>query len=187
MRAILALTAAACICTASAHAQTGAKPPVQSPPTEVAPVTVYPKTDAPKITASYPAAGASIVAGVMVLSLTFDQPMIPTRYEITPAAGGETPDCLKVPRLLNDNKTFVLLCTALPGKTYSFAFNAGDKGGFANLGETRAAPASLSFTTTAGEGPQTIKAAMKAANLGDIDMPIQDDPNVETAAAKPAS
>ncbi len=115
-------------------------------------------------------------AGVLVLSVTFDQPMLKTGFDFGPAAGGETPHCLKTPRLLDDNKTFVLLCTTDPHKSYALTFNAKPEGGFENVAEHRAEPSTLAFSTTDGNGPRDIHAAMKAASLRDIDMPIQESP-----------
>lgn len=149
----------------------------QPPTREVSPVTVFPATAAPKVVRSFPAAGQAMSAGVLVLSVTFDQPMLKTGFDFGPAAGGEAPHCLKTPRLLDDSKTFVLLCTTDPHRTYALAFNARPQGGFQNVAEHRAEPATLSFTTTDGEGPRDIHQALRAANLREIDMPIQDSPD----------
>jgi len=158
--------------------------PAPSPPAkDVSPVTVYPATAAPKIVRSFPAAGQTLSAGVTVLSVTFDQPMLKSGFDFGAAPGGEAPRCLKTPRLLDDNKTFVLLCTTEPHKTYAISFNARPQGGFANVAEHRAEPATLAFSTTDGDGPADIHAAMKAANLREIDMPIQDTPDFQ--AQKP--
>jgi hypothetical protein len=154
-----------------------AAPPTPPSPNVVAPITVYPATNAPKIVRSYPAAGQALSAGVLVLSVTFDQPMLKTGFDFAAAGGGDAPPCLKTPRLLDDNKTFVLLCTTEPHKTYTIAFNAKPQGGFENVAEHRAEPATLAFSTTDGDGPRDIRDAMKAASLRDIDMPIQDMPD----------
>jgi hypothetical protein len=154
-----------------------APPAAPVPPHEVSPVTVFPSTAAPKIVRSFPAAGQALSAGVTVLTVTFDQPMLKSGFDFAPAAGGEPPQCLKTPRLLDDNRTFVLLCTTEPHKAYALTFNAKPQGGFENVAEHRAEPATLAFTTTDGDGPRDIHAAMKAANLRDIDMPIQDTPD----------
>lgn len=157
-----------------------AAPPAAAPalpPHDVSPVTVFPKTDAPKLVRSYPAAGQALSAGILVMSVTFDQPMLKTGFDFGAAAGGETPHCLKTPRLLDDNKTFVLLCTTEPHKAYAMTLNARPQGGFENVAEHRADPATLAFTTTDGNGPNDIHEAMKAASLRDIDMPIQDMPD----------
>jgi len=157
-----------------------AAPPAAAPalpPHEVSPVTVFPKTDTPKLVRSYPEAGQALPAGVLVMSVTFDQPMLKTGFDFSPAPGGEAVNCLKTPRLLDDNRTFVLLCTTEPHKTYALALNARPQGGFQNVAEHRADPVTLSFTTTGDDGPNDIHAAMKAAGLRDIDMPIQDMPD----------
>jgi hypothetical protein len=159
--------------------------PTPPSPNVVSPVTVYPKTEAPKLVRSFPAGGQALSAGVMVMSVTFDQPMLKTGFDFASAPGGETPHCLKTPRLLDDNKTFVLLCTTDPHKSYALAFNAAPQGGFQNVAEHRAEAATLAFTTTDGDGPRNVREAMKAANLRDIDLPIQDTPILPDAKGKP--
>ena len=119
--------------------------------------------------------------------------MTPRDFSYGPGAGGEAPECLKTPRLLNDAKTFVLLCRTLPGKTYGVSLNKdlGNRdpgagavgGGFANLAENRAEPSELSFTTQAGAPVTKLRDAIKAAGLGDLDMPVEEAPRL--AAAKP--
>lgn len=169
----------------SAAAAAAPPPPAQPSPNVVAPVTVYSRTEAPKIVRSYPAAGQALPAGVLVLSVTFDQPMLKTGFDVAAGPGGEAPPCLKTPRLLDDNKTFVLLCTTEPHKSYVLAFNAKPQGGFENVAEHRAEPATLAFSTTDGDGPNDIRDAMKAASLRDVDMPIQDMPDHRGEKARP--
>ncbi len=144
---------------------------------EVSPVTVYARTDAPKVVKSYPAAGQVLSAGVLVLSVTFDQSMMKSSFNVGPTAGGEMPSCLKTPRLLDDSRTFVFLCTTQPNKAYALSFNDTPEGGFENVSEHRAAPSTLAFTTTDANGPNTLREAMKAAGLRPIDMPIQEAPD----------
>lgn len=148
-------------------------------------MTVFPRTDAPKLLKSYPAAGQALSAGILVLTVTFDQPMLKSGFDFGSAPGADPLSCLKTPRLLDDNKTFVLLCTSEPGKAYSLTFNAAPQGGFENVAEHRAEPASLAFKTTDGNGPNDIHEAMKAAGLRELDMPIQDMP--PPVAEKPLS
>ena len=173
----------ACLWSGAALAAPPAPPSL--PPKDVSPVTVFPATAAPKIVKSFPAAGQALSAGVTVLSVTFDQPMLKTGFDLGPAAGGEAPPCLKTPRLLNDNKTFVLLCTTDPHKSYTIAINARPQGGFENVAEHRAEPATLAFSTTDGDGPRDIHEAMKVASLTDLDMPIQDSPDSLTQKRAP--
>jgi hypothetical protein len=162
----------ACLCAGPALAQT----PPRAPPTEVSPLTVMPRGEPPKVTATFPAAGQAVAPGVLVLKVTFDQKMLETGFDFAPAAGGEMPQCLKTPRLLDDGKTFVLLCRTLGAKRYALAFNGKPAGGFASLADTRAQPAGLAFTTTDGDPVADLKDALKAASLRDVDVPVQDTP-----------
>jgi hypothetical protein len=175
--AFIALVLIAALGSGAARAAAPAPAPPPAPTKEVSPVTVFPATAAPKIVKSFPAAGQALSAGVTVMSVTFDQPMLKTGFDFGPAPGGETPHCLKTPRLLDDNKTFVLLCTTDPHKSYALTFNARPEGGFANVAEHRAEPATLAFTTTDADGPRDVHSAMKASGLRPIDMPIQESPD----------
>jgi hypothetical protein len=164
-----------------------AKPSIEEP-TPVSPITVMPPTQKPKVVATWPAAGQAVAPGVLVLKVVFDQQMTPRDFAYGPGPGGEMPECLKTPRLLNDNKTYVLLCRTLPGKTYAVSLNkapgVGPTGGFANLAENRADPSELTFTTESGEPVSKLRDAIKAAGLGDIDVPVEEAPRL-AAAAKP--
>jgi hypothetical protein len=151
-----------------------AAPAPAQPPTDVSPVTVAPRTQPPTLAASFPAQGQAIAPGTLVLKMTFDQQMLKTGFDVSAAPGGPALDCLATPRLLADNKTFVLLCRADPGKAYVLALNAQPAGGFRNLAENRAEPATLAFTTTAGEPVRTLADAMKTEGLGPLDVPVQD-------------
>ena len=178
---VLILSAAAVVWSSAASAApppAAATPPAApaQPPHEVSGVTVFGKTDPPKVTATFPAAGQALQAGVLILTITFDQKMQPQGFDLSAGAGGEMPNCLKTPRLLADGKTFALLCTTDPHKTYALAFNARAEGGFVNIADHRADPATLTFTTTDADGPRSIGEALKAQNLPNIDMPIQVDP-----------
>ena len=167
-----------CLCSLAALAGPAAAQP-KLEPHEVSPVTVYPAGGHPKVVATYPAAGQAIAGGVMILTVTFDQEMSPGGFDLTPAAGGEVLPCLKIPRLLDNRKTFAWLCTSGSGKTYALAFNAGATGGFANVADQRATPSTLTFTTTASvDGPRNIADAMKQANLKTFEIPIQETPGL---------
>jgi hypothetical protein len=162
-------------------------PPPAIPPKTVSPVTVVPMGgDPPKLASSFPAQGQTIDAGVLVLKLTFDQKMSPDGFDIAAAPGAEAPACLKTPRLLNDEKTFVLLCTAAPNARYAIALNATPAtAGFANLGDTRAAPATLEFATSKTVGPTDLASAMKLEKLGALDEPIEESEFTPPAGRRP--
>ncbi len=161
-------------------AQTAKPPPKPQaePPTPVSPVTVMPPTEKPKVVSTWPESGATIAPGVLVLKVVFDQQMTPRDFAYGLGSSGDKLDCLKTPRLLNDNKTFVLLCTTLPGKTYAVALNPSAAGGpaFSNLAENRATPDTLNFTTGTGEPVTKLRDAITAAGLGNLDMPVEEAP-----------
>jgi len=173
------------VCLSSCAALAQAAPaPLKLPPTDVSPVTIYPTSAPPKVVATFPAAGQALAGGVLILTITFDQQMTPGGFDVAAAAGGEAPPCLKTPRLLDDGKTFALLCTTDGGKAYRLAFNGGAQGGFANIGDRRAEPSTLAFTTTTdSSGPRSVQDAMKQANLKTFDMPVQETPGLGSKAA----
>jgi hypothetical protein len=146
------------------------------PPTTVAPVKVMPRTDPPKIVNSFPGPGQVIAPGVLVLRITFNQEMDEYSFAFAATVGGRMPDCLKTPRLLNDKKTFVLLCTTAHGSAYSLTFNASPHSGFTNIGGTHAAPVRLAFSTNEEDGPRDLDDALKAAKLTGADVPIATQP-----------
>ena len=109
----------ACLLSSGFLAQAQAQP--TPPAKEVSPVTIYPLRERPKVVATFPAAGQAVSPGVLILTVTFNQEMSPDRFDVAAAAGGEAPKCLKTPRLLDDSKTFGLLCTTRPGAAYALA------------------------------------------------------------------
>jgi hypothetical protein len=181
---LLALALPLCLAAGPVLAQAG-KPPAE-PPTPVSPVTVMPPTQKPKVVATWPAGGATVAPGVLVLKVVFDQQMTPRDFAYGLGAGGDKLDCLKTPRLLNDAKTFVLLCTTLPGKTYAIALNKDAAGGpaFSNLAENRAETSDLTFTTGSGEPVTKLRDAIKAAGLGDLDVPVEEAPQLGAQPVK---
>lgn len=172
--AIIALPVLAVLAVAgSAFAQA-----TRPEPTPVSPVTVMPPTLPPKVTATWPAAGQTVAPGILVLKVTFDQKMTPGAWSYAAGAGGEKPECVRAPRLLNDGKTFVLLCSTKPGKSYAVSFNGVREGGFANEAENPALTAELAFSTSKDPSIYTLKSAMKAASLKDDEAPIQEAPKL---------
>lgn len=145
----------------------------------VSPLTVM-AGDPPKVIATFPAQDQAVTPGVLVLKVAFDQKMLLSGFDFGPGAAGEKLECVHTPRLLNDGKTFVLLCRTWPNKTYGVTFNAAGAAGFANEGDVKAVSSALSFATTGAEPVRTLEAAVKAAGLTEIDGPVQ-----ETANAAP--
>lgn len=149
---------------------------VREEPTAVSPVTVMPPTLPPRVVATYPAQGETIAPGVLILKVAFDQPMNPQAWNYGVAPDAEQPECVRTPRLLADQKTFVLLCRVLSNRTYKVAFNAERAGGFANLGDNPAESHVLTFQVVRGEPVTSIARALKAADLKPDEEPIQEAP-----------
>ncbi|WP_233206724.1 hypothetical protein [Caulobacter sp. FWC2] len=167
------------------HAQTKPTPP--EAPNAVSPILILPPTLPPNLVSTYPAQDQIVAPGVLILKAAFDQQMAPTAWNYAPAPGAEPMDCVKTPRLLGDQKTFVLLCRVLANRTYGVTFNAERTGGFANLGENPAHTAVLTFKVDSDTPVTTVRRAMEAAKLQADQMPVQDAPMAVAGAAKPPS
>jgi len=129
----------------------------------------------PKVTSSFPANGASVAAGVVVLKIEFDQPMTPDAWAYGGSDAGAFPRCLARPRLLGDQHTFALLCTLEPNRTYALQINPAPA--FKNAGGRSAKPYPLSFSTSAAI-TRNMHDALTQAGLTDADEPLMswDDP-----------
>lgn len=163
--------------TAAAGGRAAPFNPLDLPPKTVAPVTVYPaNTPPPKIVSSFPGAGETVAPGALVMRITFDQKMDADGFSFSAAGpGGQMPNCLKTPRLLNDEKTFVLLCTTAPETRYAIAFNAAGKG-FKNIAGAPLPAAQLAFATNNEDGPRDLDSALKISKLTEQDVPIATQP-----------
>ena len=150
----------------------------------VSPVLILPPTPPPNVVSTFPAQDQTVAPGVLILKVAFDQQMAATAWNYAPAAGTEPMDCVKTPRLLADQKTFVLLCRVLSGKTYGVTFNAERAGGFANLGDNPARAATLTFKVDARDPITTVRRAMEAAKLEADQMPVQEAPSPGLAAGR---
>ena len=139
-------------------------------PDEVRPL-IVPGGPSPRVTASYPADGASAPAGVIVLKITFDQPMTADAWAYGKTDAGAFPQCLAHPRLLNDNRSFALLCTVAPGQAYAISINPDPR--FANTTGRSARPYVLHFTTTQPE-TRDMPAALAQAGLTPADEPVME-------------
>lgn len=123
----------------------------------------------PQLVASYPADGASLPGGVVVMKLVFDQPMQDGGWSYSPSPEGAFPDCLARPRLLEDRRTFVLLCS-LP-LTTKFAVRVNGAPDFTGASGKSAPAQSLIFETT-DRRTTALQEALKAAGLSLEDDPI---------------
>jgi hypothetical protein len=130
-------------------------------------VVVAPKD--PKVTSAFPSDGAHIPGGTAVLKIVFDQPMTPSAWSYSPSSEGKFPECLKRPRLLNDRKTFVLLCSLPTNTAFAVAVNAAPD--FVSTARKAAPPFVLRFSTTS-DVTVAMHDALTQAGLGDQDDPI---------------
>lgn len=143
-----------------------AQPPALPPDTAQVDVVGGP---APKVVASFPADGGVVPAGVLMLKITFDQPMQPDAWSYGRSDQGAFPDCLAQPRLLADGRSFVLMCQVAPHKDYAIAINA--PADFASS-KGRSARSSLLRFSTADAGVFNTHDALAQAGLTDADEPI---------------
>lgn len=175
--AALALIASA---AAPALAQTS------SSPTHLSGVTVTaPAPTLPKVVDTFPADGKTVTPGVLILKVTFDQKMNPGGWDYGKGADAY-PECLDRPRLLPDEKTFVLLCTVPPNGKFSVTFDASGSGGFENLAGQKATMASLNFATDDSKSIMSIADAIKTEQLKPDDDPVMDS-NPAASGPAPAS
>lgn len=155
-----------------------------SSPTRLSGVTVVaPSPTLPKVVSTFPEAGKSVAPGALILKVTFDQKMNPDGWDYGKGQDAY-PNCLAHPRLLPDEKTFVLLCTAGPDGRFSVTLNSSGQGGFENLAGQKATPAAFDFGTDAEKSLATIADAMKAAGLKADEGPVMDDKPAAVAATR---
>jgi hypothetical protein len=139
-----------------------------SPSTAVAGVVVA-GGPPPKVASTYPANGSAIPAGILILKIIFDQAMTPDQWSYGHVEGAQFPLCLANPRLLSDQRTFVLLCKVVEHQNYAIAINSPKD--FQNQAGRSANPTVLQFSTTV-VGPRSMQDALGQAGLTDVDAPI---------------
>jgi hypothetical protein len=163
--AIIALLAAAAT-PVSAQTTTGQK--ANAPGTTVEDVVVV-AGPGPTVSSTYPATGSSVPGGVLILKIVFDQPMQAGEWAYGPAADGDFPKCLADPRLLADQRTYVLLCSVPASHSYAVQINPDPR--FHSAAGRSAKPFTLTFTTT-GDMTIDMHDALANAGLADTDDPI---------------
>lgn len=135
--------------------------------TPVSPVVVEAPRDAPRLVRTYPAAGAAAPFGVVVLTVSFDQPM--DEASAPKALGPSPPDCRPSWRLLNDRRTFVRLCALKSGEAARL-----DLSGFRSTQAKPAPAVALAFTGDADKVDASLEEALKSAALKPEDGPVMD-------------
>ncbi len=132
------------------------------PTARVSSVTVTATLATPHVQSTFPAAGAKVAPGLLVMRVTYDTRMRPDGWSYAREAGSEYPDCASSPRLLDDGRSFVLICRTLPAKTYAVWFNRPPLQDFSSRSRRPAVPFELKFTTTDDDPVRTLPDAMKA-------------------------
>jgi hypothetical protein len=123
----------------------------------------------PTVQSTYPASGGSVPAGAVIVKIVFDQPMAPDAWAYGPSAEGDFPKCLANPRLLNDQRTYALLCSLPPNRTFALVINGTPR--FESAYGRSAKPFTLKFATTDADTP-SVHDALLQAGLTDGDQPI---------------
>ena len=153
-----------------------AKPAAKEMSSQTATVTVTASRTIPKVESTFPAAGAKVAPGLLVLRVTYDTRMRPEGWAYARDAAADYPDCAASPRLLDDRRSFVLICRTLPGKRYAVWFNRPPLADFSSFGRRPAAPFELRFATTEDEPVRTLTEAMKAdPALSALGNPVEPD------------
>ncbi len=154
-------TGSAAVSGGTSHSSAAAAEPEPEPQSTVSGVTVTARRAIPKVESTFPAKGSKVAPGLLVLRVTFTERMHEDGWSYVPSAKGLYPDCARTPRLLDDRKTFVLICRTLPSKTYAVWFNQPPLVDFSGGGHS-AIPYELTFTTADDEPIRTLADAIKA-------------------------
>ena len=129
---------------------------VTAPAKCLPPVGTEERAQRPHLVASFPARGAAVRPGLVVIRLTFDQPV---------ACEGRLEDALSLPNpcpgkvqhmlLSLDRRTVRTVCLIAPGRDYGFSIGTDPTSNtFVGLGGLPALPAKIAFTASA-EAPLT--------------------------------
>jgi hypothetical protein len=177
----LALAALAAGGTAMAQTASTPAPPAPAPVPLSGLTVAAPAKTPPMVVSTFPEAGKAVAPGALILKVIFDQKMAPDGWDYSQGAD-RYPQCLERPRLLADEKTFILLCTVGADTRFSVRFNATAGGGFQNLAGQRATAGEVDFSTSGDQSLSTIDDAMKAASLKKDEGPVMDRTPARTLA-----
>jgi len=156
------------LATLALLAVSAALPAAAQAPNPVSGVTVV-AGPGPIVQATYPADGAAAPGGVLILKIVFNQPMAPDAWAYSRSAAGDFPECLADPRLLADQRTYVLLCQVAPSHAYAIEINETPR--FVSADGRHAQSYTLKFTTQQ-QVTRGLHDALTQAGLTDVDDPI---------------
>ena len=166
---------------ATALAAPGSSPRTASaaptPPTaRVSGVTVTASRNIPHVQSTFPAAGGKVAPGLLVLRVTYDTAMRPDGWSYARESGIDYPDCAASPRLLDDGRSFVLICRTVPSRAYAIWFNRPPLQDFSSKSRRPADAFELKFATTDDDPVRTLPEAMKAdPALSSVANPVEPD------------
>ena len=165
-----------------------AKAPAGEMSSRTSVVTVTASRIVPHVQSTFPALDAKVAPGLLVLRVTYDTRMRPEGWSYARETGADYPDCAAAPRLLDDRRSFVLICRTLPGRRYAVWFNRPPLDDFSSLGRRPAIPFELKFATTDDEPVRTLTEAMKAdAALSALGNPVEPDGLATYGQSEPPS
>ena len=116
---------------------------------------------APRIVSSFPAKGAVVRPGVLVVRVTFDQPMTCSGFFMDlPGLPNPCPERAQNMVMSYDRRTIRTLCIAGPNVTYGVRLSPGMGNDFESLDGQKLSLHELSFRTSAGPLVQTVAEAL---------------------------
>ena len=115
-----------------------------------------PEIAAPKLVSTFPANGARVRPGVMVLRLTFDRPMTcPGVLDVDKALPNPCPAPLVEPMISKDRRTFLTVCMIMENRRYGMKLHH-----FMSVAGRTADLAELVFETSAAAPAATVGEAL---------------------------
>lgn|GEM_PF-3037508 len=105
----------------------------------------------PRVVSTFPARGATVSPGLLVVRVTFDQPMAcEGRFEKTGSLSNPCPGDVNQMLLSFDRRTVRTICLVEPGREYGFSIGQDPTSNtFVGLTGLPAAPARVAFSTSA--------------------------------------
>jgi hypothetical protein len=131
-------------------------------------------TSAPKIVSTYPAKGATVRPGLLVIRVTFDQPMTcGYSFVVEPSLPYPCYPSGERAMLLSDSRrTFRLLCAVRPNAKYGLLLNSKQFQHFVSLAGHPSEPYELSFSTSSEPMIRTVHEALAADPFGESELSV---------------
>ncbi|MBS0362744.1 MAG: hypothetical protein JSR98_15315 [Proteobacteria bacterium] len=108
------------------------------------------RAERPKVVRSFPARGAVVRPGLLVVTVTFDRPMAcEGRFDAAPPLPNPCPGDVQTMLLSYDRRTIRTACVVEPGREYGFTLGQDPTGDtFIGLTGLPAQPARITFSTS---------------------------------------